>query len=126
MADDVKEFFEAYAASFRNGPSAVAEFYHEPCITARMGATRLNLTRRDTEEFFGKVLETYRSKGWADGAGAMLSLDSHSIGTSSAIATVRWVYNDTAGKSLWEWTFSYNLYKSDGQWKILLQTMHDA
>lgn len=124
MADDVREFFEAYGESFRNGPSAIAEFYHEPCITARMGATRLNLSRRDTEEFFVKVLETYRSKGWADGA--MLSLDSHPIGSNGIIATVRWKYTDTAGKSLWEWTFSYNLYKSDGEWKILLQTMHDA
>jgi hypothetical protein len=56
----------------------------------------------------------------------MLSLDSHPIGSNSTIATVRWKYTDTAGKSLWEWTFSYNLYKTNGKWKILLQTMHDA
>jgi hypothetical protein len=124
MADDVRQFFESYGASFLIGPSAVAEFYHEPCITARMGATHLNVTRRNTEEFFVKALEAYRSKGFADGA--MLSLDSRAIGSNSAIATVRWVYKDTAGKPLWEWTFTYNLYRSDGQWRILLQTMHDA
>jgi hypothetical protein len=124
MAKDMREFFEAYGASFLVGPSAIAEFYHEPCITARMGATHLNVTRRDTEEFFAKALDIYRSKGFADGA--MLSLDSSPIGSNSAIATIRWQYTDTAGKSLWEWTFSYNLYKSNGEWKILLQTMHDA
>jgi len=124
MADDVRKFFEAYGASFRVGPSAVAEFYHEPCITARMGATQLNVTRRDTEEFFAKALEAYRSKGFADGA--MLSLDSRAAGSNSTIATARWVYKDNDGKPLWEWTFTYNLYKSDGRWRILLQTMHDA
>ena len=124
MSGDVKQFFESYGASFLIGPNAVAEFYHEPCITARMGATHLNVTRRDTEEFFAKALEAYRAKGFA--GGAMLSLDSRAIGSNSAIATVRWVYEDTAGKPLWEWTFTYNLYRSDGKWRILLQTMHDA
>ena len=123
MAEDVREFFEAYGASFSVDPRAIAEFYHEPCITIRMGATHLNVARRDTEELFAKALEAYRSKGFADGA--ILSLDSRPIGSNSAIATVRWVYKDTAGKPLWEWTFTYNLYRSDGKWRILLQTMHD-
>lgn len=124
MADDVREFFESYGASFLVGPGAVAEFYHEPCITARIGVTQLNVTRRDTEKFFAKALEAYRSKGFADGA--MLSLDSSTVGSNSTIATVRWVYKDKGGKPLWEWTFTYNLYRSDGRWRILLQTMHDA
>jgi hypothetical protein len=124
MVSDLREFFEAYGASFRSGPSAVASFYHEPCITARMGSTHLNLTRGDTEAFFAKAMEAYRSKGQA--GGAMLSMDSHPMGKNSAIATVRWAYKDIEGKTLWEWTFSYNLYRSGGGWKILLQTMHDT
>jgi hypothetical protein len=53
-------------------------------------------------------------------------LESQVLGANSVLATVRWAYKDASGKTLWEWTFSYNLYKSSGAWKILLQTLHDT
>jgi len=124
MSDDLRKFFDAYNASFTKDPSTIAEFYHEPCITARMAVARLNVARKDTEAFFGPVLEKYRAQGFA--GGDIVSLESQPLGVNSVLATVRWAYKDTSGKTLWEWTFSYNLYKSNGAWKILLQTMHDS
>jgi hypothetical protein len=123
MSEDLRKFFDAYNASFTQGPSAIADFYHEPCITARMGVARPNATRKDTEAFFGPVLDKYRAQGFS--GADILSLESQPLGVNSVLATVRWAYKDASGKTLWEWTFSYNLYKSSGAWKILLQTMHD-
>lgn len=45
---------------------------------------------------------------------------------TSALATVRWAYKGSRGETLWEATFSYNLHRGEGGWKILVQTMHDA
>ncbi len=124
MADEIRQFFNAYNASFEKGPEAIAEFYSAPCITARMGVPNLNVTREDTARFFGPVLEKYRARGWA--YGEILNLEHHPLGVNSTLATVRWAYKDKAGNTMWEWTFSYNLYKREGSWKILLQTMHDS
>jgi hypothetical protein len=124
VSDDLRKFFDAYNASFAQGPSTIADFYHEPCITARMGAARSNATRKDTAAFFAPVLDKYRAQGFA--RGDILSLESQPLGVNSVLATVRWAYKDASGKPLWEWTFSYNLYRSNGAWKILLQTMHDS
>lgn len=124
MDDEIRRFFDAYNASFLEGPEAVAQFYSAPGITARMGVPNLNVTRQDTINFFGPVLERYRSRGWA--YGEILNLEHRALGINSILATVRWAYKDKGGNTLWEWTFSYNLYKRDGEWKILLQTMHDS
>jgi hypothetical protein len=35
-------------------------------------------------------------------------------------------YRGACDELLWKTTFSYNLYRHDGAWKILMQTMHDS
>ena len=124
MRDEVKRFIEAYRDSFSHGPSAIAAFYSEPCVTARMGNARVNSTRKDTELLFAEVDRNYRARGFTHGA--IVTMDVHSLGSNSALATVRWAYKGAEEKTLWETTFSYNLYRRDGAWKILVQTMHDA
>ena len=48
------------------------------------------------------------------------------LGANAIAATITWAYKDAAGRVLWEWTFTYNLYQGQEGWKILLQTQHDA
>ena len=120
---DLRAFFDAYGESFTKGAAAIAAFYAEPCITARAGSVRLNATRQDTETFFAGVDASCRERGLK--RGAILFMIEQSLGANSAIATLQWAYKDAGGRTLWESTFSYNLYKFGGNWKILLQTMHD-
>jgi hypothetical protein len=120
---EIRQFFDEYSAAFYITPAAIAEFYSAPCITARMGTAALSTTRQDTAAFFASVLEKYRGMGWT--RGEIMKLESWPLGVNSVLATVRWAYQDDAGKTLWEWTFSYNLYRIEGTWKILLQTKHD-
>lgn len=124
MRDETKRFIENYRDAFSRGASAIAEFYAEPCITARMGTVRVNPTRKDTELLFAEVDKSYRSKGFTHGD--ILSLETHPLGSNSALATVRWAYRGADARTLWETTFSYNLYCREGIWKILVQTMHDS
>jgi hypothetical protein len=124
MREDVKRFIEGYRDSFSRGPHAIAEFYSEPCLTARMGVVRINATRKETELLFADVDAKYRAKGFTHGA--ILALDIEPLGSNSVLATVRWAYKGVLEQTLWETTFSYNLYRGEDGWKILLQTMHDS
>lgn len=124
MHDEVKPLIEAYRDSFNEGPAAIAKFYSEPCVTARMGVVRVNRTLKDIQLLFAEIDERYRAKGFTHAD--ILSLDSRPLGSNSVLATVHWAYKGARGNTLWETTFSYNLYRRDGVWKILVLTMHDA
>jgi len=124
MREDVAKLIEAYGDAFGRGPSAIAEFYAEPCVTARAGVARVHATRKDVESLFAEVEETYRARGFTHGD--VLSLQVEPLGSNSALATVQWAYRGACEELLWKSTFSYNLYRLDGRWKILIQTMHDS
>ena len=124
MLEDVTKFIEAYRDAFTRGPSAIAEFYSEPCVTARMGVVRVSSTRKDTESFFAEVDATYQARGFTHGE--ILRLHVEPLGSNAALATVQWAYLGACEELLWKTTFSYNLYRSQGLWKILVQTMHDS
>ncbi len=124
MQDELRRFFDAYKASFSQGATQIATFYSEPCVTARMGVVRINPTLKDTEALFAEVDRQYKAKGFTQGE--YILEDFRPLGANSAMATVRWAYKNAGGDTLWETTFSYNLYRRDGVWKILVQTMHDS
>jgi len=124
MREEVTNFIEAYRDSFSQGPSAISAFYSEPCVTARMGVVRVNPTRNDTELLFAEDDARYRARGFTHGD--ILTMDVQPLGSSSALATVQWAYKGACEEMLWKTTFSYNLYRRDGVWKILVQTMHDS
>ncbi len=124
MREDVTKFIEAYRDSFSRGPGAIAEFYSEPCVTARMGVVRVNPTRHDTELLLTEVDATYRARGFTHGD--VLTMHVEPLGSNSVLATVQWAYKGACDELLWTTTFTYNLYRCEGVWKILVQTMHDS
>jgi hypothetical protein len=81
-------------------------------------------TRKDTEELFVEIDATHRARGFTHAD--ILEVDVQPLGSSSALATVQWAYKGACEEMLWKTTFSYNLYRRDGAWKILVQTMHDS
>jgi len=123
MQPDLNPFFDAYRDSFVHGAEAIAAFYAEPCITARAGVVRVNPSHDATTAIFREVDKQYRARGFTHGDYVLM--ESQNVGANSAFATLRWSYKDAAGNTLWETTFSYNLYRQANGWKILLQTMHD-
>jgi hypothetical protein len=124
VLDEVTKLIHACGDAFRLGPSAIAEFYWEPCVTVRAGVVRVNQTREDTERLFTEVAESYRARGFT--YGEPLAIDVQPLGVNSALATVQWAYNGACAELLWTTTFSYNLHRRGGAWKILVQTMHDS
>jgi hypothetical protein len=86
MRDELKRFFDAYKASFSQGPTQIAAFYFEPCVTARMGVVRVNPTLKETEALFAEVDRQYRAKGFTQAEYVLK--DFRSLGANSAMATV--------------------------------------
>jgi hypothetical protein len=121
---ELRSFFQSYGDAFLGTPADIADFYAAPCITARQGQVRLNVTQEDVEAFFTDVLTGYRAQGGA--GGEIKTFASTRLGVNSIAATIEWAYKDSLGSVLWEWTFTYNLYRGSDGWKILLQTLHDA
>jgi len=120
---EIEQFIKAYGNSFSQGARVVCGFYSEPCVTARAGVVRVNQTRSDLELLFEKLDKDYRARGFTHGA--LVSMEVKPLGSNSALATVRWAYKNDREETVWETTFSYNLYRREGAWKILVQTMHD-
>ena len=120
--EPISQFFERYLAAW-DSPEKLAGFYHEPFLAARGGNVRLNATRKDAVAFFSEVDKGYRAKGMR--SGKLLAIDARELGTSAAAAIIQWAYQDRGGNTLWESTFTYNLYSVGGVWKIVLQTMHE-
>lgn len=121
---ELRAFFDAYGASFSETEAEIAEFYNAPCMTARQGQVRLNVTRGDVQAFFGAVLQQYRAQGISQGG--MRAFQFVALGANAIAATITWAYQDPQGEVLFEWTFTYELYRGAEGWKILVQTMHDA
>jgi hypothetical protein len=123
MQNEFTKFYDAYRDSFPQGAAAISSFYSEPCMTARAGVVRPHATLADLTALFTEVDRQYRARGYTHADYELL--DQRSLGGNAALATVRWSYKNPAGATIWQTTFSYNLYRRDGAWKILVQTMHD-
>ena len=122
--EEVINFIEAYRDAVGRGPRAVAALYAEPCVAADMSGVRVHLTREEAEHAFADVDAAYRARGFT--RSDILGLDVQPLGSQSCLATVRWAYKGACEELLWKTTFSYNLSRHDGAWKILVQTMHDS
>jgi hypothetical protein len=123
MQTELKTLFDAYRDSFPKGAAAVAAFYSEPCVTLRSGVARVHLSNADITALLTDVDKQYRDRGYTHADS--VSFACTSLGASSALATVRWAYKGPDEQTIWETTFSYNVHRRDGAWKILVQTMHD-
>ena len=124
MREEVTTFIEAYGAAMSYGPSAAMEFYSEPCLTVAMGAARMHPTRKDMESVLGDADARDRTRGFT--RADLVTLDVQPLGSSSALATVKWASKGACEEMLGTTTVSYNLSWLDGGWKIVVQTMHDS
>jgi hypothetical protein len=123
MRNELQAFFEAYLVSWPKGAAAISDFYAEPCLTARGGNLKAHLSRGELTSLFDVVDRQYRERGYEQGE--QLSFDWQPLGVHCALTTIRWAYKRPSGETIWETTFSYNVIRRDGTWKIYAQTMHD-
>ena len=100
---EIHDYFIRYAQSFAQSAGALADCYATPSVFARSGELWLNPSAMDNMAALGALI----SQGCTQAA--LLSLHSASLGEKSVVATVEWDYQDSAGRSLWQSTCSYNI-----------------
>jgi vanillate O-demethylase monooxygenase subunit len=123
MQAELEALFGAYRDAFIERAASAAAFYSEPCVTARAGVVRVHPAQADLAAFFTEVDTRYRQRGYTRFDNVTFAWQG--LGANSVLVTIHWVYKDREGSPIWETTFSYNLFKCEGTWKILMQTMHD-
>jgi hypothetical protein len=82
MQVELQDFFDAYLESWPKSPAAIAEFYSEPCLTARAGNLKVHLSQADITSLFTLVDKQYRDRGYK--RGKRLSFDSQSLDVKCA------------------------------------------
>ena len=124
MHDEVTTLIDAYRDACPRGPAAMSVFYAAPCVVARMGLVRVNATRRETDEVLAEVDADHRTRGFTHAE--IIAMDVQPLGARHALVTVQWAYMGACEELLWKATVSYHLYRAEGAWKILVETLHEA
>ena len=122
--DELSKFVERYRAALGDGPRALAELYAEPCVSAQAGTVRVHPTRADIEQRAAQIDAGYRTRGFTHAD--LLTMSLQRLSADSALAIVRWAYKGACEELLWTTTCSYEFYRYEGAWKIVVETVHDA
>jgi hypothetical protein len=124
MEDGIKFLLEKYQKAFDTADAAaIADCYHEPCITIRGdGSFHLLEDRASTGRFLADVANSYRKEGMD--SGKYSNLEILTMGTKCALATVDWQLLRSDGSVIRKWRQSYNVIDMDGTCRFYVSTFH--
>jgi uncharacterized NTF2-like protein DUF6841 len=121
--NELAEFFAEYAARYMaSDVDAISAVYEAPLLAVREGRAIHLPDRTAVREHLAELMNAYAAAGAA--RADVAELDVLPLGTSSAIATVRWEVLDAAGTLLRDFRSTYQLLHTDGGWRILSYTNH--
>jgi len=124
LSNDISKFFSDYTKPFetRDG-SAIAAFYHVPCVSMRPdGSVHCFQSREEMRTFFQRVADQYHLEGHR--ASSFSDLDVKPIGSKSVLASLEWQMLKEDRSIIRTWRQSYNLIRPDGRWQIFVSTFH--
>jgi hypothetical protein len=123
MPRDITAFFERYRDAFNAlDGAAIADLYAEPSGIAQGGTYTYWPTRTPVRENMAALCELYRKKGYA-----RANFDATSFipqGDRYAIADLRWSIEWASTEEPWVFNTTYNLVRTDQDWKVLLCTAY--
>jgi ketosteroid isomerase-like protein len=121
----IDEFFGDYAERYMAlDADAVAGMCETPFLAVREGRAIHLADARAVRDHFAAHMDAYAIAGAARIDLADLTV--RELGTSSALATVRWHARAADGSLLREFSTSYHLLRAGDSWRILSYTNHDA
>lgn len=122
--EQLAAFFLRYATAFdhRNW-SVFTSLLYEPVLTVRSdGSVRCLHSRDEAQEFFEKVADDWRAEGYCRFAASNFEIIP--LGIRSLLATLDWEMLRENGSQMRVWRQSYQLLKTDNDWKVLAFTYH--
>jgi hypothetical protein len=124
VVNDIATFFTRYAERYMaSDVDAISGVYEAPLLAVRDGHAIHLADRTAVREHLAELMEAYASAGAA--RADIAGLDVVPLGTSSAMATVRWHVLGADGTLLRDFRSTYHLLSVDRAWRILSYTNHD-
>ena len=122
--NDARAYFDRYAAAFSEyDEDRLVSFFHVPCLMVNGRAVVLLPDPGTVRGNVEGLLRYHRDEGVE--LARVESVRSESLGPSLAIARVDW-HVRRADRPAWEFANTYNLARSDGDWKIVVSTTHET
>ena len=103
---------------------AVSAMYEAPMLAVREGRAIHLSDRKAVREHLTDVMGAYARSGAA--RADIASLEVVPLGRSSVFATVRWQVRNADGALLKDFHTTYHMLRTDGAWRIVSYTNHDA
>lgn len=121
---EVAPFFAQYAERYMaSDVNAISAVYEAPLLAVREGRAIHLPDKTAVREHLAELMKAYERAGAA--RADIAELDVVPLGSSSAIATVRWHVLDAAGTLLRDFRSTYHLLRTGEAWRILSYTNHD-
>ena len=118
------EYFANYAKCYDDfDHERLAQFYFAPTLMVKNGSALALTTSDDILTHLKTLLASYREHGYKKGNVA--GVDVQMMGYWGASITVHWIIDHVNGSVLRDFYTTYNLFRQDGAWKILVTTNHD-
>lgn len=122
---DIDAFFSYYAERYMaSDVDAVSVLYEAPMLAIREGRAIHLADRTALREHLAEVMAAYARSGAA--RADIAALDVVPLGKSSAFATVQWHVRAADDALLKDFKTTYHLLRTDGAWRIVSYTNHDA
>ncbi len=122
------KFFAEHFANFAKcyddfDHERLAQFYFAPTLMVKNGSVVSLATSNDVLDHLKTLLASYREHGYKKGNVA--DLEVQVLGDWGAFVTVHWIIDHADGSVMRDFKSSYNLFKQNGNWRILSTTNHD-
>ena len=120
---NVKSFFDQYIDAFDAfDPEAIAELYHYPSLLSSMDSNDALTDRVEAVRTFQRVCDSHRRMGYH--TAVMLNSDRKTLTENLAVVTVRWRFENEAGKDITQFDCTYTLADHGEGIRILCAVVH--
>ena len=118
------EYFANYAKCYDTFDTvSLATYYFAPTLMVKNGSVLALSTADEIFEHLKGLLASYKEHGYKKGN--LAGVEVKPTGAWSAAVTVHWIIDHSNGSVLRDFYTTYNLFRQDGEWKILVTTNHD-
>ena len=118
------EYFASYAKCYDTfDVVSLAKYYFAPTLMVKNGSVLALSTVEEIFEHLKSLLASYKEHGYK--RGNLAGIVVNPMGAWSAAVTVHWIIDHVDGSVLRDFYTTYNLFREDGVWKILVTTNHE-
>jgi len=123
IADELRQLFERYRDAFdRLDADAAAAWYAAPAFVVKSGG----IERFDQIEkggYFAALMAANASHG--EHAWQIADFHADVLTDNGAVVTVRWLCTRPDGSTIWDFSDTYVVARTDEGWRILGDVVHD-